>query len=145
MDFDAEQEGYMNLEHAERAEGSPDPDQLRILGLSEAILGAICSHDAGALEPILTPDFAFLGDSDRLDRSAFLEGVRSGEFVALESRFESIRVEILGPVAVAAGIQHVEVKLPDGIQGTSRAAFTDIFVKEGTAWRLRLAHSVELS
>lgn len=130
---------------AEGEEGIEGSERARFLRLSEAILGAICSHDSSALEPILASDFVFIGDSQRLDRGAFLEGIRSGDFVALESGFESIHIEVLGPVAVAAGIQRVEVRLSDGTRGLSRAAFTDVFVREGTAWLLRLAHSVELS
>lgn len=120
-------------------------ERSEVLRLSQSILQAICAHDQGALEPILAPDFTLVGDSQRLDRRAFLEAVGSGGFVAVEAAFESIEIEMLGTVAVAAGIQRVEVELPDGTRAVSRGVFTDVFVKELTEWRLRLAHSVEVS
>jgi hypothetical protein len=47
-------------------------------------------------------------------------------------------------MAVAAGIQRVEVELPDGSHAVSRCFFTDIFVDESERWLLRMAHSVEI-
>lgn len=130
-----------------RADGESGIDTVRseVLRLSELILRAICSHDPITLEALLASDFIFIGDSKRLDRGAFLEAVGAGGFLAIEHGFDSIEVEMLGAVAAAAGIQRVEVELPDGTRAVSRACFTDVFIKDVAEWRLRLAHSVELS
>lgn len=120
-------------------------EQSEILRLSQVVLRAICSHDQQALEPILSPNFVLLGDSQRLDRRAVLEAVGSAGFVAIDADFETIDVELLGTVAVAAGVQRVEVELPGGSRAVSRGVFTDIFVKKSGRWRLRLAHSMELA
>ena len=131
---------------AERQEAGRDieSERVELLRLSELILKAICDHDAKALEAILAPDFIFIGDSQRLERGGFLDGVGAGGFVSVAQVFESIEIEILGTTAVAAGIQRVDVELPGGIRAVSRACFTDIFIKGDTGWRVRLAHSVEL-
>lgn len=120
-------------------------EQSEILRLSQVVLRAICSHDQQALEPILAQGFVLLGDSRRLDRRAFLEAVGSADFVAVDATFESIEIELLAGVAVAAGVQRVEVELPDGSRAVSRGVFTDVFVRDSGEWRLRLAHSMELS
>lgn len=119
-------------------------ERSEILRLSHVVLRAICAHDRQALESILAPDFVLLGDSQRLDRRAFLEAVASADFIAVDADFESIDIESLGTVAVAAGIQRVEIELPDGSRAVSRGVFTDVFVKGSGEWRLRLAHSMEL-
>lgn len=122
-----------------------ESERRELLGLSRVILEAICRQDAGALEPLLAPDFAFVGDSGRLDRRRFLDGVGASDFVAVASGFESIEIEVLGTSAVAAGVQRVEVELPDGTRAVSRQCFTDLFVKESGDWRVRFVHSVELA
>ncbi len=118
--------------------------QTEILSLSDSVLRAICSHDQQALEPILSPDFVVVANSQRTDRRAFLEVVASGDFVAIDAGFESINIEVLGAIAVAAGIQRVNVELPDGSHAVSRCFFTDIFVDESGRWLLRMAHSVDV-
>ena len=126
---------------------SQDPitvHQSEILSLSDTILQAICAHDRQALEPILSESFVLLGNTQRTDRRAFLEAVCSGDFVAIDASFETIDIEVLGTTAVAAGIQRVEVELPDCSRAVSRSFFTDIFVGEQGRWLLRMAHSVEL-
>ncbi|MEM8996154.1 MAG: nuclear transport factor 2 family protein [Acidobacteriota bacterium] len=114
-----------------------------LLRISDAILQAICAHDAEALAPHLTSDFALLSGAARQDRASFLEGVGAADFTAREAGFESIQVELMGETAVVGGVQCVEVEQgPEVLE--SRAAFTDVFVREGGRWRLRVAVSVEL-
>lgn len=127
------------------SEGSSMAERSEVLSLSNIVLRAICSHDRQALEAILSPDFYMLGDSQRTPRFGFLDAVASGSFVAINAGFESIDIEVFGTVAVAAGIQRVEVELPNGTRALSRGIFTDVFVNQSGRWLLRMAHSVDLS
>jgi ketosteroid isomerase-like protein len=115
-----------------------------LLRSSVEILNAICAHDAEALAAYLASDFVLLTAFGRQERAAFLDGARTGEFVALDAGFDCIEAEVLGTVAVVAGVQRVEVELADGSRAVSRGAFTDVFVREGENWLLRVAHTVEL-
>lgn len=116
-----------------------------ILRISAAILDAICAHDDRALDAYLSPDFVMIGESSRTARDAFLAAVRDGGFAVRSSGFESIDVEVFEHAAVAAGVQRVEVDLPDGTRAVSRGVFTDVFVRDGARWLVRVAHSLDLA
>jgi hypothetical protein len=114
-----------------------------LLRIGEAILHAICSHDAKVLSSYLADDFVLLSGASRQDRTSFLEGVGAADFKALHADFEAIEVELWGTTAVVAGVQRIE--LEHGLESlVSRAAFTDLFVYEMGHWLLRVAVSVEL-
>lgn len=115
-----------------------------ILRLCRVILDAICTHDDRVLDVHLAAEFVLFDDASRSGRSEFLDAVRTEAFVTLESGFESIEADVFDTTAVAAGVQRVEVELPDGSRVVSRGLFTDVFVRAGDGWLLRFAHSVEL-
>jgi hypothetical protein len=66
-------------------------------------------------------------------------------FQILGASFESLEVEAVDDrTAVVTGIQRAEVRLPTGEHVVSRTAFTDLFVRRGDDWRIRVVQSVDL-
>lgn len=124
--------------------GVPKSDDVQILlRLSDEILRAICAHDAEGLSAMLAEEFVLLSGAERQSRTAFLEAIRTADFKALDARFESIGVEVIGEQAVVTGTQCVEVEV--GLERVvSRGVFMDLFVRRGGTWRLRVAASTDL-
>ena len=114
-----------------------------LLRISDEILQAICSHDAETLSSYLTDDFILISGDSRQDRASFLEAIGTADFKARHAAFEAIQQELLGTTAIVAGVQRVEVEVGSEIV-ESRASFTDVFVRDGDRWLLRVAVSVEL-
>jgi hypothetical protein len=51
---------------------------------------------------------------------------------------------VFGETGVLCGVQRAAVRLASGEEVTGRTAFTDVFVKAGAGWQLRVATSADL-
>ncbi len=112
-----------------------------LLRISEEFLRAIASRSSEALDTILDEGFIHLqSGGERLTRDEFVSNIADAPYTVEEIDFESIRVEVQENVAVAAGIQRAQVRLPDGETLVSRGSFTDVFQKKNGSWKLWLAH-----
>lgn len=116
-----------------------------LVDISYALLAAIQSKDRAALDRYLADDFVHVGAAgDRQDKRAFIEAIEGGDYRIETLAFDTLAVEHLRDGAVVCGVQRALVTLANGEQAEGRTAFTDVFVREPSGWRIRLATSVEL-
>jgi hypothetical protein len=54
------------------------------------------------------------------------------------------QVDAFDAVGVVCGVQRAVVTLSTGEEVTARTSFTDVFVRNGAIWQLRIATSSEL-
>jgi len=120
--------------------------QQELTDISHAILAAIRHRDRAALDAALHRDFVQINEAGvRTARAAFIDGVIDADFDILDLTFDSLAVDVFGDAGVAAGVQRGRVWLATGDEATARTAFTDVFVKEGGRWLLRVATSADLA
>ncbi len=113
--------------------------------VSHVILDAIVTRNARTLDACLADDFVSLAPGGgRQRKHEFIQAITEAAFDVTSASFEGLEIETFGDVAVVVGIQRAEVRLPSGVQVTSRAAFTDVFVRQGGGWRLRVAQATDL-
>jgi hypothetical protein len=118
----------------------------RFVELSHRILDAIVQRDAATLDSVFDEEFVALAPAGgRQRKREFISAVIDAPFEILGASFESLEVEVVDDrTAIVAGIQRAEVRLPTGAHVVSRCAFTDLFVRRGEDWRIRMAQSVDL-
>lgn len=122
-----------------------DADEAELVRESGRLLSAILGRDRAVLEELLDPEFAHVDAANqRTGRAEFIGTILGSTYRVIDAGFETISVERVGPVAVVTGIQRAEVELEGGQKVESRGVFTDIFVRAGSGWRIRFAHSVDL-
>lgn len=114
--------------------------------LSHRILDAIVQRDAVTLDVMFDDDLVVMAQAGgRLRKAEFISAIVDAPFHIVDASFESLEVEAVDDrTAVVVGIQRAEVQLPTGEQVVSRAAFTDLFVRRGDDWRIRVVYSVDL-
>ena len=116
-----------------------------LVELSREIVEAIEAKNADVLGAVLDDRFVHLSsDNQRQTKQEFVSAVTEATYRIDQISFDSLRVECLGEVGVATGIQRARGHLPDGQEFVSVGAFTDVFRQTDGGWRLWLAHSVEL-
>lgn len=117
----------------------------RLTTLSEQILTAIRTRDRASLDQVLHSDFVQINETGvRTSRAAFIDAVAAAGFVIKELSFEFLSVDAFEQVAVVCGVQRALVTLAGGGDVTARTSFTDVFVRNGVIWQLRIATSSEL-
>jgi hypothetical protein len=114
--------------------------------LSHRILDAIVQRDAATLDAVFDDEFVAVAPAGgRQRKQEFISAIVDAPFHVLSASFESLEVEIVDDrTAVVIGIQRAEVRLPTGEHVVSRSAFTDLFVRRGNEWRVRVVQSVDL-
>jgi hypothetical protein len=114
--------------------------------LSHRILDAIVQRDAVTLDAVFDDEFVAVAPAGgRQRKQEFITAIVDAPFHILGASFESLDVEVVDDrTAVVVGIQHSDVRLPTGENVVSRCAFTDLFVRRGNEWRVRVVHSVDL-
>jgi uncharacterized protein (TIGR02246 family) len=119
--------------------------QQAVLRVEEEIFTAVKNRDAGALERILTEDFAYRSPGNQeVGKADFLKLSASFPYQIVSVRGEEMKVNVYGDTAVLTGLQLAKAKTGDGKEETSAVTFTDVFVKQNGKWMLSLAHAVEL-
>jgi hypothetical protein len=114
-----------------------------LTALSHRILTSIQTHDRGSLDQVLHADFVQINEAGvRTSRRAFIDAVT--DFQINELSFEFLSVDAFDDVGVVCGVQRAVVTLPTGEEVTARTSFTDVFVRNGAIWQLRIATSSEL-
>ena len=109
------------------------------------MLTAIRTRDRASLDQVLHADFAQINEAGlRTSRAAFIDGVVAADFLIKELSFEFLSVDAFEHVGVVCGVQRALVSLAGGEEVTARTSFTDVFVRNGATWQLRIATSSEL-
>jgi ketosteroid isomerase-like protein len=114
--------------------------------LSHRILDAIVGRDAVTLDVMFDDDFVAMAPAGgRQAKQEFINAFVDAPFHILGASFETLEVEVIDDrTAVVLGIQRAEVQLPTGENVVSRVAFTDVFVRRGDGWRIRVVQSIDL-
>lgn len=116
------------------------------VALSHRILDAIVHRDTSSLDALFDDEFVALAAAGgRQRKQEFIEAIVGMNFEILGASFESLEVEVVDErTAIVVGIQRAEVRLPTGETVVSRTAFTDLFMRRGDQWRIRVAQSADL-
>jgi uncharacterized protein DUF4440 len=113
--------------------------------VSRQILTAIRTRDRASLDQVLHSDFVQINETGvRTSRAAFIDAVVAADFLIKELSFEFLSVDAFEDVGVVCGVQRALVSLAGGEEVTARTSFTDVFVRNGATWQLRIATSLEL-
>jgi len=113
--------------------------------LSRQILTAIRTRDRASLDRVLHSEFVQINEAGvRTARETFIDAVVSAEIQIDELSFEFLTVDAFENVGVVCGVQRALVTLSSGDKVTARTSFTDVFVRHGANWQLRVATSSEL-
>jgi len=100
--------------------------------------------DLDDLEAMLTDDMNYTHSSAAVDTKAqFLDSLRSGKVRYISIDPEGRTVRVYGDAAVVQGVAHVLVKVPDRDIDV-RLRFTEMYVKQGGAWKMALWHSTKV-
>ena len=118
---------------------------LELTHLSNTLLVAIRDRDRKALDAVLHADFVQINDAGvRTARAAFIDAIVSADFTITGLSFDFLSIDVIGETGVVCGVQRAAVRLASGEEVTGRAAFTDVFVKSGASWQIRVATSADL-
>ena len=119
-------------------------DQL-ILKIEHEIMTAIKSKDSATLESLVADDFIYRTHfGAEANKGEFLKSITSFPLEILAIRGEELKVNVYGETAILTGVQHADVRTPEGNTEESAVAFTDVFVRREGQWRMVLAYGVEL-
>jgi ketosteroid isomerase-like protein len=120
-------------------------DEQAILEIEKETFEAIKNKDAETLGRILDDRFIYRSPhGPDVGKAEFIEAVTGIPVQMLSVQGENLHVSIYGEVAVLTGVQHAQVQTDDDKEATSSVAFTDIFVKGLSGWKMILAFGVEL-
>ena len=116
-----------------------------LVDLSHQISAAILHRDRAALDAVLHPEFVQINEAGvRTARAAFIDAVCDSDLAITDLTFNHLSVEVFDQTGIVTGVQRARVRLANGDVVTGRTAFTDVFLKSGEAWRLRIATSADL-
>lgn len=116
-----------------------------ILLIGQKIFTAIQQKDLDTLSQYLADDFVqHSSDGSEADKEAFLRDIGSMPVTVTAISGEHLTVNIYGDVAVMTGVQRADWTDGEAAHGASSVSFCDVFIQRDGAWRLALAHGVEL-
>ena len=116
-----------------------------ILKIERDIMAAIKGKDSATLESLVADDFIYRTHfGAEANKSEFLKSIASFPLEILAIRGEELKVNVYGETAILTGVQHADVRTPEGNAEESAVAFTDVFARREGQWRMVLAYGVEL-
>ena len=116
-----------------------------ILKLEEAFTQAVIKNDVKAVENIVTDDWMIIDADGRvIDRTRFLEVMRSGALTHEEMKSEEEQVRIYGDTAIVTALVSVKGAYA-GTRFSSHERATDVFIRRDGKWRCVLTHTTRLS
>jgi len=119
-------------------------DEKAALAAQDRRFEATVEADAATLRSLLSDDMTYTHSSAKVDtKASFIESLTSGQADYQSIVPEERDVRLHGNTAVIAGIAHVLVKA-GGNDIDVRLRFTEVYVKEGGAWKMLLWHSTRV-
>lgn len=110
-------------------------DQETLLNLEKEFEEAVVSNDAAAVGRLLTDDWIIVGPDGRfIDKSRFLEVIKSGALSHEKMESEDLRVRIYDNTAIVTALTASKGKFM-GQEFASLERATDIFVKQNDRWQ----------
>jgi ketosteroid isomerase-like protein len=115
-----------------------------VLAAHDARIAATVKGDVAALGAMMTDDLTYTHSSGVTETKAeFLEGLHSGKYVYRVIAAPGRRVRVHGDSAVVSGPCHIVIE-PGGKRTELDLYFSELYVKQGGAWRMALWHSTRL-
>jgi len=115
-----------------------------VLAAQDARFAATIRADVAALAPLMTDDLTYTHSSGLTETKAeFLEGLRNGKYLYRSIESKDRRVRLHGDAAIVSGTAHVVIE-PGGKRTELDLYFSELYVKEGGAWRMALWQSTRL-
>ena len=114
-------------------------DREQLIAVSDNLADAIARRDVVAVGALLATGFVQRpAGGAAVEAEAFLAGIAQIPGTIQFVKVEQLTVDIAGDGAIVTGIQHARLTI-DGEMVDDRRAFVDWFVREGGAWRIRVA------
>ena len=110
-------------------------DQETLLNLEKEFEEAVVSNDAAAVGRLLADDWIIVDPDGRIiDKSRFLEVIKSGALSHEKMESEDLRVRIYNNTAIVTALTASKGKFM-GQEFASLERATDIFVKQNDRWQ----------
>lgn len=110
-------------------------DRETLLKLEKEFEEAVVSNDAAAVGRLLADDWIIVGPDGRIiDKSRFLEVIKSGALSHEKMESEDVRVQIYENSAIVTALTTSKGEFM-GQEFTSLERATDIFVKQNGRWQ----------
>lgn len=109
----------------------------QIEAANKAWFDAFVKGDIKTMDQMETDDFVFIQDGEITDKAEQIGGLRKREGKPLQQTHtvEFHKVAVSGNVAVATGFNTARDQ-----KESTKAAFSEVWVRDGNRWRVRLAH-----
>ena len=115
-----------------------------VLAAHDRRIAATIKGDLAGLAAMMTEDLTYTHSSGVEEtRAEFLEGLKTGKYVYREITPRDRRVRVHGDAAIVSGPCRVVIE-PGGKRTELDLYFTELYVKEGGAWRMALWQSTRL-
>jgi len=123
--------------------GAQDASQA-VLAAQDARFAATIRADASALAAMMTDDLTYTHSSGATEaRAEFLDGIRSGRYAYRSIESRDRRVRLHGDAAIISGTAHIVIE-PGGKRTEIDLYFSELYVRQGGAWRMALWQSTRL-
>ncbi len=123
--------------------GAADAGQA-VLAAQDARFAATIKADVAALSALMTDDLTYTHSSGVTETKAeFLDGIRSGKYAYRSIDSKDRRVRLHGEAAIVSGTAHIVIE-PGGKRTEIDLYFSELYVKEGGAWRMALWQATRL-
>jgi len=115
-----------------------------VLAAHDRRIAATIKGDLAGLAAMMTDDLTYTHSSGVEETKAqFLEALKTGKYVYREITPRDRRVRVHGDAAIVSGPCRVVIE-PGGKRTELDLYFTELYVKEGGAWRMALWQSTRL-
>jgi ketosteroid isomerase-like protein len=115
-----------------------------LLRIEEEFAQAIVSNDLEGMGRIVADDWIIIdANGDIVDRTRFLEVIKSGALTHDMMKSEEFRVRVYGDSAVVTAVTRTKGKFM-GQEFSTQERATDVFVKRDGRWQCVLTHLTRL-
>jgi ketosteroid isomerase-like protein len=115
-----------------------------LLRIEEEFAQAIVSNDLEGMGRIVADDWIIIdANGDIVDRTRFLEVIKSGALTHDMMKSEDFRVRVYGDSAVVTAVTRTKGKFM-GQEFSTQERATDVFVKRDGRWQCVLTHLTRL-
>ena len=115
-----------------------------VLAAQDKRAAATIAADVALLGSMMTDDLSYTHSSAVVEtRAEFLDGLKTGKYRYRSMSFEDRKVRVFGDAAAVSGTCRVGVT-SDGRDLDLRLRFTELYVKQGGAWKMALWQSTRV-
>ena len=116
-----------------------------LLKVEDQFAEAIVKNDLDGIGRLVTDDWIIIDpDGGTVDRTRFLEVIKSGDLTHELMESDDLRVRVYGDSAVVTAITRAKGKFM-GQEFSTQERATDVFVKREGRWRCVLTHLTRFS